>query len=151
LIVKIMKMWFKDQEMAAVMPDNVTDPTLYNKNYDGAIVNKSVPTVYFQKDERTFTISPASLNTERSGITMRVALKPTRSSTTVEDVLLEDYADIIGAGALARLQYQTGKPYSDAKSATINQVKFEKGMNVARQRANRGYVRSDLRVRIPGI
>lgn len=79
---------------------------------------------------------------------MRVALKPTRSSSTIEDVIFEDYAEVIGHGAKFRLMSAPNKPYSDIAGAALSRTIFEEGMNTARQRATRGYVRSDLRVKL---
>ena len=151
LVTKVMKMWFKDAEMGAVNPDSITDPTIYNTGYEGAVVAKSTPQFYFQKDERTFTIHPRPSATSASAITMRVALKPSRSAELVEDVLLEDYAEEIGAGAIARLMMSPGKPYSSPSSGAIYQAKYVQGINAARQRAVRGYVRSDARIQVPAI
>lgn len=151
LVVKIMKAWFNGAEIFPIAPDDITDPTIYNKAFANANTNPSTPQRYFQKDERTFTILPPSKDTAPSALTMRVALKPSRSATQVEDVLLEDYAEYIGAGALARLMMTPGKPYTAPQSGAIYQAKFTQGINMARQRANRGYVRADARVQFPGI
>ena len=154
LVTKVMKMWFKDVVMTAVTPDTITDPTVYNTEFKGAVIAKSTPQFYFQKDERTFTIYPTpsgSAASLSSAITMRVALKPSRSAELVEDVLLEDYAEEIGAGAIARLMMSPGKPYSSPSSGAIYQAKYVQGINAARQRAVRGYVRSDSRIQVPAI
>jgi hypothetical protein len=151
LVTKIMKMWFKANEMTAVNPDEVTDPTIYNTGFAGAVPTNTQPANYFQKDERTFTIYPRPKDTSSSALTMRVALKPSRSAILVEDVLLEDYAEEIGAGAIARLMMSPGKPYSSPNSGAIYQAKYVQGINAARQRAVRGYVRSDSRIQIPAL
>jgi hypothetical protein len=151
LVTKVMKMWFKGSVMNAINPDEITDPTIYNTGFDGAVIAKSTPQAYFQKDERTFTIYPRPSATSPSAITMRVALKPSRSALLVEDVLLEDYAEEIGAGAIARLMMSPGKPYTSPSSGALYQARFMQGVNTARQRVLRGYVRSDARIQIPEI
>jgi hypothetical protein len=82
---------------------------------------------------------------------MRIALKPTRISTTIEDVVYEDYAEIIGHGAKYRLMSAPSKPFTSPDGAAASKIFFDEGVNAARQRASRGYVRSDLRVTIPRI
>lgn len=151
LITRVMKMWFKSIEMSPITPDSMSDPTTYNTTYVGAVVTASTPNAYFQKDERTFTIYPRPKDTASNAITMRVALKPSRAALFVEDVLYEDYAEEIGAGAVARLMMSPGKPYSSPTNGAIYQARFIQGINTARQRAVRGYVRSDARVQIPSL
>ena len=82
-----------------------------------------------------------------SAITMRVALKPTRAATTINDVLLEDYFEIISAGAKYRLLLSQGKPYTSPQLAAVERDFYISGINKAKQRATRGHLRSDLSVK----
>lgn len=151
LVTKIMRAWYKGNELTPKAPDELPSPNLYNIAYPNAVVNKQDPLIITQKDERTFTVYPHPQETATSAITMRVALKPTRASTSIEDVVFEDYAEIIGHGAKYRLMSAPAKPYSSPDGAAASKTFFDEGVNTARQRANRGYVRSDLRVVIPRV
>lgn len=150
LVSKMMKAWYKGVELDPVAPDSISQSIFYNSRYPDAVKTQQDPTMITQKDERTYTIYPFPFETASSALTMRVALKPTRSSTVIEDVVFEDYAEIIGYGARYRLMMSQVKPYSSAEAVFFKQL-FEEGVNVARQRASRGYVRSDLRVTIPRL
>jgi hypothetical protein len=151
LVVKVMKAWYKASELEPVAPDYVNDPLFYNKKATGVTPSKSTPMVYTQKDERTVSIFPYPLESASSALTLRVSLKPTRSSTTCEDSLLEDYAETIACGALARLLASPGKAYSAPQLVNVHQAKFMSGVNEARQRASRGQVRTNMQVKMRRI
>ena len=82
---------------------------------------------------------------------MRVELKPTRDSTSVEDVIFEDWVEAIAAGALVRLQMSPAKPYTLPNAAAINQQIYMAKTNEARQRAIRGHVRGNQQIKLRRI
>lgn len=150
LVVKIMSAWFKGQELDATAPDEVKTPSIYNQR-SGYVVNKGDPRLYIQKDARTFSVYPIPDKTSASAITMRVALKPTRSATTIDDLIFEEYAETVGRGAVSRLAISPGKPYSNDKLAAISNALYGAGLNVARDRAQKGYVRASKQVKLRRI
>ena len=150
-VAKVMKVFYRNSPIEAVAPDDVRVASIYNKNYPDAQPEEGPPRAYIQKDARTFSIYPHPKDTERLALTLRVALKPTRSATQCDDLIYEDYAEIIGHGALTRLALSPNKPYSNANLAGARNVLYTAGVNLARQRANRGYVRANTQVRIRKI
>lgn len=150
LVVKIMKAWYKGQVLDAYSPDQVETPSVYNQN-SGYLVNRGDPRFYLQKDARSFSVYPIPSETARLALTMRVAVKPTRASTQIEDVIFEEYAEIIGHGAVSRLALSPGKPYSGRQFAADKQSLYIAGLNVARDRAQKGYVRSSKHVKMRRI
>jgi hypothetical protein len=82
---------------------------------------------------------------------MRVALKPTRTSTSIEDFIFEDYAETVYAGARFRLLVVPAKPYTNPELALAFQNQYIGGMNQARQRSSRGFVRSNTSVQLRRI
>lgn len=50
---------------------------------------------------------------------------PTRAATTVDDEVLEDYAETIASGALYRLLALPGQPWSSPELADYHKAKFE--------------------------
>lgn len=152
LVVKVQKAWLDNMPLDPIAPDFVREPAVYNRLY--ATYNAesaSTPRGYLQKEERSISVWPKPDRKYTNGLTMRVALKPTRTSTSIEDVIFEDYAEAIAQGALYRLQLSPNKAYSNAEMAAINKGLFEQGINVARQRASRGHVRSNLSVKMRKI
>lgn len=150
LVVKIMKAWYKGVDLDPTSPDEVNTPSIYNQN-SGALVDRGDPRFYIQKDVRSYSLYPIPKETARLALTMRVALKPTRSASTIDDFIFEEYAETIGHGAIARLALSQGKPYSDLKLAAARNGMYLTGVNVARDRAQKGYVRSSRHVKLRRI
>lgn len=150
LVTKIMKVWFKGQELDGESPDEIKTPSIYNQN-SGYLVNRGDPRFYIQKDARTFSLYPIPDQTSKLAVTMRVALKPTRSATQIDDLIFEEYAETIGAGAVSRLALSPGKPYSNRQLAADKNAQYVAGLNVARDRAQKGYVRASRHVRMRRI
>lgn len=151
VVVKVQKAWLEHSPLDPMAPDVVKDAAVYNRLFSSYIAASSTPRAYLQKEERTISVWPMPEKKYQNGLTLRVALKPTRASTEVEDVILEDYAEIIAAGALARLMASPGKAYTNTEFAGVNQAKFISGINVARGRAMHGHVRSNLSVKMRKI
>lgn len=151
LAVKIMRAWFNSTELEPLAPDSVSDPAIYNRFFSGASSINGTPRQILQKDERSFSLWPAPEKTESNAITIRLALKPKRDAEKVDDVLYEDWAEVVAAGAKARLMMSTGQPYFNAQMAGVNMAAFQQGVNNARSRAVRGHTRSQLRVQMVRI
>jgi hypothetical protein len=150
-IIRVMRAWFKGNELIPAAPDQVDDPTIYNQRIGGYETNYGTPTHFAQKDPQTISLIQIPDQTVSRAVTMRVALTPLRSSTSCDDQLFEQWVDHIAAGAITRLQLSSGKPYTNPQSAAINQSRFTQGVNAARQRATRGWNRSDLSVQLRRI
>lgn len=150
-VVKIMKAYYKGHPIEPVAIDDVQAAAFFNKNYPDARPEEGPARAYTQKDARTFSIYPFPKETERLALTLRVALKPTRSATQCDDLIFEEYAETIGHGAVTRLALSPNKPYSNPNLAGAKNVLYTAGLNLARQRANRGYVRANKQVRIRKI
>ncbi len=146
-VTKIMRAWYESTPLVPAAPDEIHSVSAYNPLADGAD-GPATPRWIFQKDERTFSLLPVPKENSVNAVTMRVALKPSRSSSGVEDVVWEDYMEIISQGARARLFMMPGTTFFDPKMAGINRLQFDQGINLARQRANRGHTRSNLSVRL---
>lgn len=151
IVVKVMKAWLENAELTPLAPDFVREAAVYNRLFSSYQANSDTPRAFLQKDERTVSLWGVPDKNYKSGLTMRVALKPTRAATTVEDVILEDYAETIASGALYRLMMSAGKPYTNAELAAVHKGLFQQGINVARQRATHGQVRSTLSVKLRRI
>lgn len=151
LCVKVMKAWLENNELNPLAPDFVREAAVYNRLFSSYEKANSTPRAYLQKDERTISVWSPPEQKYANGLTLRVALKPTRAATEVEDVVYEDYAEIIASGALSRLMMSAGKPYTNVEMAAVHKGLFQQGINVARQRASHGQVRSNLRVQLRRI
>lgn len=151
LVVKVMRAWLDSRELTPAAPDFVTDAAVYNRLYSSYSSAPNMPQTYLQKQERSITVWPVPDKKYKNGLTLRVALKPTRASTEIEDLVFEDYAETIAHGAAFRLMSSVGKPYTNLDMAAVHKSLFEQGLNVARHRALHGNTRVDLRVRLRRI
>lgn len=105
------------------------------------------PRVFTQFDTTTFTVALSPSETTPNAFTGRIAFMPSRSSSTVEDVLFERYLDEIAAGALARLMVTPDQPYTDLKAAASNAGRFRAGVSMAKAFVNGGMNHAPMRVR----
>jgi hypothetical protein len=150
LVVKIMRAWYKGVELDPQAIDTVSTPSIFNQS-SGYIVDRGDPRQMLQKDARSFSVYPIPKETAANAITMRVALKPTRTATSIDDFIYEDYAEVIGSGAIARLALSPGKPYSNTQLAMARNALYISGLDVARDRAQNGYVRASKQVQMRRI
>lgn len=146
LVTKVIRLFYKNDELPPMGQDFIPSATFYNQSaIDGDAT--SDPRAWSQKSERTFSVYPAPRISEAGAITIRVALKPTRASTTCDDVLFEDYVEYIAAGAKARLMLQPNKAYTNPNLVVTQNQLYMQGVNAARQRVSRGHTRANLRVK----
>lgn len=96
-------------------------------------------------------VAPFSDYKMLNGMKLIVALKPSRSSTTVDRVIHERWAEAIGFGARARLYDTPNQPYYDPQSAMKYRTWFESAIGEAKTERNRGLTRNTTRVRPPRL
>lgn len=150
LVTKVMKLFYKNSELAPFGQDFVPSATFYNPDAIEADA-ESDPRRWSQKDTTTFTVWPIPKTAQANAITIRAALKPTRASSSCDDVVFEDYAEYIAAGAKARLMLQPNKAYTNPGLVVTQNQLYMQGVNMARQRASRGHARANLRVKFVKI
>lgn len=151
IVVKVMKAWVNNQQIDPLVPDFVREAAVYNRLFAEYQQQPNTPQHYLQKDERSISLWPMPDRKISNGLTMRVALKPTRASTEIESVIFEDYAETIASGALSKLMSNVGRPYTNIEMAAVHAGRFMQGINVARGRSLHGHVRSNLSVRLRRI
>lgn len=151
LVIKVQKAWLEDQPLTPMAPDMVKQAATYNRTFSSYQAGPSTPTHYLQKDERTISVWPVPDKQYANGLTLRVALKPSRNSSSIDDVIFEDYAEVIASGTLYRLMASPGKAYTNPELAVVHKSLFEQGVNTARSRMIHGHVRSNLSVRLRRI
>lgn len=68
-----------------------------------------------------------------------VSLKPKQDSLSCPDILLDNYHDAIVSGAVASLQMQPGRSWSEPNMAAQHQAMFMMGVEEAKQKLNQGF------------
>jgi hypothetical protein len=103
---------------------------------------------YFTQDDKTnIRLVPMPDADFADALTLRVSLKPTRASTTIDAGLWEEYLEPIKNGALYRLKVLKNKPFSDPEGAKLCFALFEDGIAKASNDASKGFGRAKRRVR----
>ena len=151
VVVKVMKAWLETNPLDPMAPDFVTDPAIYNRLFTSYQAQPGTPSKFIQKEPRSIAVWPLPDKKYPNGLTMRVAIKPTRDAETIDDLIYEDYYEAIAQGALARLLNSQGKPYSSRDGAAIADRQFRQAINVARQRALHGHSRAQMQVKLRKI
>lgn len=148
---RIMRVWLRGNELAPIAPDMVPRPEAYADFIGGYTASESLPSGYMQRDSGTVTFLPIPDQRYPNAVTMRVAIAPLRLFERVEDFLFEQWGETIASGAKSRLMINPGKPFTNIEGAAVHQTRYIAGRNDALQRAVRGNVRSDLRVKLRKI
>lgn len=121
---------------------------MYTRNWQSIV---GTPQVYTQFDQTTVTLVACPSISSANALTGRMALVPTRDSTTVDGVLYERYLDHIVAGALSRLMATPNQPYSDAAGAGVYGQLFKSASASTRSFVNGGMNHAAMRVRFNRI
>jgi hypothetical protein len=86
-----------------------------------------------------------------NALTLRIALSPTRDSTTIDARVWEHYAETIGKGARARLYTTPGQPYTNPGLGLQLKREFTLEMARARRKTEKGLGRADVRIQYIGF
>lgn len=109
--------------------------------------DKGTPRYYFQSTLRMVRVVPMPSSMKTNGLTLFVALKPTKASTGIDTAIYEEYVEEIAAGALSTLFMMKDVPWTSAAKASDFRDKFEKGIDAAKVRAARSLSTAPLRVK----
>jgi len=95
----------------------------------------SAPQYYIQQSASLFWLVPVPNELSVNSTILRVQLKPTQSSTTCDEKIMDEYRDTIVNGALFRLLRMPGKDWSDLQGAQLYSNLFESVVISAERRA----------------
>lgn len=117
---------------------------LYTRNWQ---VLQGTPQVYTQlnPDQITLVYTPAESVT--GAITGRFSYIPTRTSTSIDDMVFERFLDVIVDGAASRLMATPNQPYSDANASIAYQRVFRDGCQRALRYTRDGMNNAPMRAR----
>jgi hypothetical protein len=144
VVAEVLQVWYAGKRI------DPYDVDVSNNIYTSWMTEKGQPTKYTQLDERNLRLIPIPQETVTGAVTLLVTLKPSKTSTTVDDRIYEQYDNIIANGALAYLLTMPktpGRDWPDTKLGAMNASQFQEGIDKAKSKASRGYVRSRKHVR----
>lgn len=147
---QVLKAWFVTTPLTVAATNNVDDALALRGAVDTQNPQSNSPSViYFKTPTQSETVSlyPVPDQDVDLGLTVRASYVPARNATSLEDVLLEDYPEVIAAGALARLMAIPNQSYSNQNTALQHKKYFYQCMNDARVDMYRGRTAASLRVK----
>lgn len=105
------------------------------------------PLYYTHTTPRSVIFVPGPLIAYPNAFRAKVALKPTRAATGIDNLFLEEYAEALANGAKAKLFAMKKKPWSDGSLAEYHRQEFMDAIAMATDRAQKGFTRARKRVK----
>lgn len=102
---------------------------------------------YSDARDRQLVLVPQPAAAYPGGVTARLALKPSRAASAVDELIFEEFGQLIAIGAKSRLMVMPDRPWSNANSGMFYRQQFELGIAQAAMRAEKGHSRAPLRTR----
>jgi len=87
------------------------------------------------------TLRIYDMDTSDDDIYIRLAVKPKRSITEIEDMIYDDHVETIAAGTKYRILIMPGKPWTDRATAKDYFTLWRRGVTKARLNFDKGYTR----------
>jgi hypothetical protein len=140
VVVDVMQAWYGASLLVPKAPEQLAQ--IY-RNTDWRTVTGN-PYYYFRERATQVTLVPKPQLTERNKINLRVAIAPTRSSTTVDGEIYERFLEQIAMGARARLYNMVGQTFADANLGALYGKRFNDAMAEARTRVYKGLTRASV-------
>lgn len=95
------------------------------------------PTKCFMDTAQTLRLVGTPTEDIDDGLYVEVALKPSRASVECPDFLLENWAEWIAHGALARLKAMVGRVWADPNIVSFHRSEFRSGISRAKSAAQK--------------
>ncbi|TDN70412.1 hypothetical protein [Paraburkholderia sp. BL10I2N1] len=142
VVVDVVEAWYNN---VLLIPKSIDQLAYIYRTLDWRTLQGN-PAYYTRIIEPELLLVPYPVSTLSNALTMRVALAPARSSTTVDSALYEHYLEEIAQGARARLYATHNQPYSDEKAAALYARLFRTAMDKAKIKVDKSLTRTSDRV-----
>lgn len=107
---------------------------------------KGTPRSAFYAGSNSASLFPTPDQAATNALAFKVATRPTRTATTLDDSLFNDWAEAIAAGATYRIASTAGQMYSSPAIAATGLATFRYYMNRARSQASKNRVKGNTTV-----
>jgi len=142
-VVTVQRAWCGTRELIAAPSAMVSEVQVYIGSTPGA---GQEPTHFIEHPAGEVSLFPTPGVGVNAMLVFRATTKPKRTATSVENVLFEDWAEFIVAGALRRLHDVPDTPFFSPQLAQRQAGLFQLGISRARLEAQRGRVRGSMLV-----
>lgn len=145
-IAWVLRAWNEGSPMQPAANEHVLNVLAYKPDAAGVTVQQGVPREFFTLGPRAVGVYPIPQADVAGALIVRASLRPTRAATRLAQVLYDDWVEVVAAGALSRLHSVLGQSYSSEALAAVRSHDFRRGVAKARNEAQRGRHRGELRV-----
>lgn len=142
VVVDVMQAWFGS---TLLIPKSTEQLSQIYRNTDWRTVTGN-PYYFFREKATQVTLVPKPQTTEANKINIRVAVAPTRASSTVDSEIYERFLEQVAWGARARLYNTPGQPYANPKLALEYTKRFNDAMAEVRTRVYKGLTRASVNI-----
>lgn len=143
-VCAVLRAWFGPRELAPMAEDMMHEVRTFTRNATGASQQQGEPSHFYESAPGEVSIYPLPLQTQSNMLTFRVATKPARAATRLDDVLAEDWIDAVVYGARAKLHAMPGQFYTSATIAADCAAHFTRAIGRAKSEALVGRNRASL-------
>lgn len=146
-VVVVLKAWYGAQRLTPAPAERVDSILAYVASAGTATVQQGDAHVYYEYAPGVVALYPVPKESRTAMFSARIATKPKRSATMVEDILTTDWIESIVAGAAYRLCSMQGQAFTNDITATREYNKFWADISKATNIALRGRLRTSITVR----
>lgn len=115
------------------------------QRWDDWMTQTGTPLCFTQMDPDSLKLVPMPVADVPKGLSLRVCYKPDRTAKDVPDWLFQQYAEVIAAGAIARLTAINSLPCFNPGVSAAFGLTFYEGMNKALHKADKSFTRTPRR------
>jgi hypothetical protein len=147
-LARILFVGHEGRELVSVSPNEVySDTALRGAAIGTAEPREGTPYCYFTKTPNTLTFSlfPIPDTALTGGLTVKASFAPTNTATTLDELLYDDWAEVIAFGALARLMSMPGQQFTSPAAASYGMA-YRTAIAQGRRLKNQGQLPGSLRV-----
>jgi hypothetical protein len=140
-VVIVEEVYFNQARLEAKPMDTLKE------QYQDWLTASGTPLFYTQQQPGVLTLVPIPASALEDGLLVRLTYKPSRTATTIPDWLYEQWADVLGWGALSRLLMNPGLPCHNPNLAAVYQTQYDAGLLRAIRQTGKNFTRAPNRVR----
>ena len=145
------KVWFSTTQLYPASATSINAILAYVSSTSSIggteTARQGTPSEFYEFSPGVIGVYPVPDRTTSGILSARVATKPTREATQLDDVLYNDWVEAICAGALYRICSIQGQYFSSDKTAAEEFAKFRLAINKATATRIRGRVSTSLSVK----
>ena len=113
--------------------------------------NEGTPEYFVKQSQSLFYLAPVPNVTKVSSVLIRAILKPTHTSTSCSDDVMNDYRDTLINGALTRLLRMPSREWTDDAGAGVFAALFAEQIVEAEKRGRQSETRVARKVKYGGL